>query len=185
MRPSRLSLFLTLAAMLLASGLASHAQTGGTFCVTIEGIKQGKFKGEMARAICGDRIPGVRFSYQVSSPHDMATGQASGKRQHNPVVVTVEWGPATPQIFQAVATNEVLKSVVIEFIRTGATGVQEVYQTIRLTNATVSSVRMHVNEPQPGGPAENRALADVAFAFQRIEIENRPGKTMAADDWSR
>ncbi len=106
-------------------------------------------------------------------------------RQHNPVVVTVEWGPATPQIFQAVATNEVLKSVVIEFIRTGATGVQEVYQTIRLTNATVSSVRMHVNEPQPGGPADNRALADVAFAFQRIEIENRPGKTMAVDDWAR
>lgn len=185
MKLHRPFLLLALVTILLASGAASYAQTGGTFCVTIEGIKQGKLKSEMTRTVCGDRIPGVRFSYQVNSPRDVATGMASGKRQHNPVVISTEWGPATPQIFQALTTNEVLKSVLIEFVRTGPTGIAEVYQTIRLTNATVSSVRMHVNDPQPGGAVDNRPLAEVAFTFQRIEMENRPGKTMAVDEWTR
>ncbi len=78
-----------------------------------------------------------------------------------------------------------LKSVLIEFVRTGATGVNEVYHSIRLDNATISSLRMHINDPQPGGPADNRALADVSFTFQRIEMENRAAKTMAMDDWAR
>lgn len=73
--------------------------------------------------------------------------------------------------------------MLVEFIRAGQAGKEEVYQTIRLTNATVSSIRMHVNEAQAGGPGDNRALADVSFTFQRIEVEHKTGRTMAVDDW--
>jgi type VI secretion system secreted protein Hcp len=55
------------------------------------------------------------FDYGLVSPRDPATGQASGKRQHKPVVITREWGTSMPQFLAAVATNEVLTKLTMEF----------------------------------------------------------------------
>src|SRR5438874_4351293 len=35
-------------------------------------------------------------SYEVKSPRDIATGQASGKRQHGSITIVKEWGAASP-----------------------------------------------------------------------------------------
>jgi type VI secretion system secreted protein Hcp len=157
--------------------------------VSIEGTKQGKFKGESIREAHKDKIAGLAFRYGVQSPRDVATGQASGKRQHQPVVFVKEWGPATPQIFQACTTNEVLKSVLFEFVHTTAEGSEEIYHTIKLSNATVSSIAQRMTEPQEGGArrggSESKELEEIALTFQTIEIENKVGKTMAADDWTK
>ena len=115
----------------------------------------------------------------------MATGQASGKRQHSPIVSTKKWGAARPQLFEALTATEVLRTVLVEFVETRRTGAEDAYQTIKLTNATVSGMRMHLNEPPPGEPADNRALEGVSLTFQRIEFENKPAKTAAMDDWTR
>jgi type VI secretion system secreted protein Hcp len=64
------------------------------FYVTIEGTKQ-KFVGESTGERAANKIAGISFSYEVSSPRDLATGQASGKRQHTPVVFTKEWGASS------------------------------------------------------------------------------------------
>jgi hypothetical protein len=40
----------------------------------------------------------LSFTYEVKSPRDVATGQASGKRTHKPLTITKEWGPSTPQL---------------------------------------------------------------------------------------
>src|SRR5262249_1750627 len=80
------------------------------FYVSIQGAKQGKFKGEGAHAH-KNVIPAHSFSYEVISPRDVATGQATGKRQHSPVTISKEWGAASPQLFQAAVTNEPLQSV--------------------------------------------------------------------------
>jgi type VI protein secretion system component Hcp len=74
--------------------------TGSSFSVTIEGTKQGVFA-----AAKGGNIAGLRFGYTVKSPRDAATGQATGRRQHGPVVVTKMVGTASPQIFQALTTT--------------------------------------------------------------------------------
>ncbi len=142
------------------------------FYVTIEGAKQGQFKGEGSR----NKIEGLKLFYEVSSPHDPATGQASGKRQHKAVTITKEWGAATPQLFQALVTNEALKSVLFEFIRTTPQGQDEVYYTVKLTNASVSHLKQYTDE-------SGAELEDVSFTFQRIEIDHRPGRTSASDDW--
>ena len=34
--------------------------------------------------------------YQVTSPRDAASGQATGKRMHKPFTIVKEWGAATP-----------------------------------------------------------------------------------------
>jgi type VI secretion system secreted protein Hcp len=156
------------------------------FYVTIEGVKQGKFKGEGHTKGHEDKIVGLAFDYQLTSPRDPATGQASGKRQHSPVKFTKEWGAASPQIFQALVSQEVLKAVLFEFIRANPTGGEAVYQTVKLLDATVSQLHQYKLMPpqQQGVKIDTQELEDVSFTFHKIEIDNKVGKTQAADDWS-
>lgn len=154
------------------------------FYVSIEGTKQGKFKGESVRDAHKAKFAAIGFNYEVISPRDLASGQASGKRQHKPIVVTKEWGASSPQIFQALTTNEVLKSVLFEFIRTTAEGAEEIHHTIKLTNATINSLKQYIQTAAKHEDAYDvHELEDVAFTFQKIEIDNKLGKTSSGDDW--
>jgi hypothetical protein len=47
--------------------------------------------------------------YQVISPRDAASGQASGKRMHKPFTIVKEWGAATPQLMAMKAGYDVKK----------------------------------------------------------------------------
>jgi type VI secretion system secreted protein Hcp len=155
------------------------------FYVSIEGTKQGKFKGESDREVHREKIAGIGFSHEVASPRDAASGQASGKRQHTPITFVKEWGAASPQIFQALTTNEVLKTVLFEFIATNENGEEEVVDTISLTNATVSRMRRHLDVDVGQPTADLNPLDEVSLTYTKIEIENKRGKTMAADEWGR
>jgi type VI secretion system secreted protein Hcp len=162
------------------------------FYVTIKGRKQGQFKGEGLEAgIEGEgatskngRIAGIRFFSETSSPRDAATGQASGRRQHKPILITKEWDAASPQLYKALVENEILDSVLFEFVKTNAQGQEFVYHTIKLTNANVSDIKAYLDLTDTTGDAyDAHELEDVSFTFQKIEIENKEGKTSAADDW--
>ena len=65
------------------------------FRVTLKGRKQGTLKGDDPRH--PDQIVGLNFVNHVLSPRDPATGQASGRRVHSPIVFTKEWGPPRPR----------------------------------------------------------------------------------------
>ncbi len=155
------------------------------FYVTIEGTKQGKFKGESKVAARKDNLVGLAFEYKVISPHDAATGVASGKRQHSPILFTKEWGPASPQIYQALWTNEVLKSVLFEFIRMSPDGKETIFQTVKLTTANIVAVHAYRDHTgaKSNDPVQTHELEDVSFVFHKIEVTNNIAKTMASDEW--
>jgi type VI secretion system secreted protein Hcp len=152
--------------------------------VSIEATRQGRLKGESQSRGEKGRIAGVRFTMETVSPRDVATGQASGKRQHKPILLTKEWGAASPQLYAALVANEVLKSVVFEFVKTDARGQETVFHRITLTNAAVSGVKSYLDlTDTSGGPFDGRTLEDVSFVYQKVAIENLEGKTSAVDDW--
>ncbi len=156
----------------------------GQFYVAIEAAKQGRLKGESERPQHADKMSGIAFSYEVKSLRDAATGQASGKRQHGPVTFTKEWGAASPQLFQALVTNELLKDVLFEFVRVDAsTGQEVVFETMRLKQANVAEIRRYV-AVDTEGELDELELEDIALTFRTIEIENRSGKTLATDTFS-
>jgi type VI secretion system secreted protein Hcp len=156
--------------------LATPARTVEIY-IAVEGTKQGKFKGESPVMPFKDQSRVFKFSYGVVSPRDVSTGQASGKRQHKPIIITREPDAASPQFFTALVTHEPLKPVVIRFLRGNLkTDVKEVQQIITLTNPSISDFRQYVGD-------DGRWLEDVAFVFKQIQIENKPGKTMAVDSW--
>ncbi len=154
------------------------------FYVQVEATKQGRFKTETPREKHQGKIPGIAFHYNVRSPRDVASGQASGKRTHQPVTFVKEWGPSSPQFFQALCTNESLKSVLFEFVKTDPNGEEYVYHTIKLVNASVSEIDQHLDRGAKQDQSHDvHELERISLTFQRIEIENKDGKTMAVDDW--
>ena len=66
-----------------------------------------------------------------------------------------------------------------EFSQPDAKGVSQVYQTIKLTNASVSGFTRRSSAS--AGPTD---LEDVSLTFQKIEITHVDGGITAADDWS-
>jgi type VI secretion system secreted protein Hcp len=107
--------------------------------VAFHGTKQGTIKGGSTRHHGWTEV--VSFSFGEKAPLDAGTGQASGKRQHNPVVIVKQSDEATPQLLQACVTNETLKSVSLSFARPSQDGKEEVYQTIELTNGAIVNFR--------------------------------------------
>ncbi|MBC8123415.1 MAG: type VI secretion system tube protein Hcp [Gemmatimonadaceae bacterium] len=166
-------------ALLALMPAVGRAQTF-EFYVSIEGTKQGLFANESIRSNHMPRVVGLNFDYLVKTPLDPATGAVSGKRRHGPVVMTKEWGAASPQLFQALVSNELLKSVVFEFYQTNQQGEEEVATLVKLTNAAV--VEIHQHSPPVGN--NRRQLEDVSFTFGAIEIQHLPGKTIATDSWT-
>ncbi len=158
--------------------------------ISITGKKQGQFKGEALQDKRKDKwISVLSFRSDVTSPRDVATGQASGKRQWHPVVIVKEWGAASPQALQALATNEVLTEVVIEFTRANSNGEVYVYQTVTLTDASVSQVRRFTGDSSSaeGGvsvPPHAMQLDEWSFTFRKIQVEDKDAKTMFNDDWA-
>ena len=112
-----------------------------------------------------------------------AAKSAAG-RQHHTVSMTKAWGAASPQLFQALVNNEVLKSVRFEFYRRDPTGVESVFQRITLESAFVASINQHIEQVYVRPNANVPELEEIAFVFQKITLENVPGATTAMDDWA-
>jgi type VI secretion system secreted protein Hcp len=141
------------------------AYTAHVGSLTAEGQKQGAFK---------KKITLLGFDYNVKSPRDAASGQATGKRQHSPVRIIKEIDATTPQFFQAAVTSENLKKVVIELPGSNGT----IDYRITLTNSNVVSERQY-DVGKGGQPSRE----EVELTFQKIEVESISGQTMAIDDW--
>jgi type VI secretion system secreted protein Hcp len=176
--------------------------------VSIVGSRQGRFNGESSgktwkspilSATLGDGIVSPRdtatgqasgkrqhqplsFLTDLQAFRDLATGQASGKRQHKPIVITKNWGAASPQLFQALVSNEVLR-VVIEFVdgdpdRTGTARI------VKLSGARIVGIRNKGVPVKHGTSANPHELEEVSFTFQKIEVSHRSGKSSCSDNWA-
>jgi len=129
--------------------------------ITIIGSRQGKFRGDAM----SDQIKVV----SVTRDTPMAAAMPTGRRMHATITITREIDKASPRFTQALATNELLPEVVINFV--GATGGEKTAQKIVLTNATILSVR------KAGGNEM------ITLDYQNIEVTWVKGGVSASDDW--
>jgi type VI secretion system secreted protein Hcp len=151
------------------------------FYISVKAAKQGDLKGESGKV--PTRIHILGFNYGVQSPRDPASGLPTGKRIHHPITVYKEWGVISPQLFEAMVTNENLPMVVIEEVRINPKGQEAVYMEIRLTNANISEIEIDPERASTPPLWTNREIERVSFTFQKIEIENKASKVTAQDDW--
>jgi type VI secretion system secreted protein Hcp len=120
--------------------------SGQRVFVTVLGKIQGQFAGENNTA----RMEVTGFEMQVNSPRDLATGQATGKRQHPPVMFQKNIGPASVQFYKASATNELLTTITLEVYKPSASGTSVLDYKIILTNATITSFKQSLIDGSKG-----------------------------------
>lgn len=150
------------------------------YTLSVKGSRQGDFTGETGKN--QTRIPVFGFNFGVNISRSSSTGQATGKRQYKPITVLKEWGVISPQLFQALITNEHLISVVIDELRTDPQGKEEIYMQIRLTNAFVAGIDVEAERLEDQPVFSGREIEQVSFTFEKIEIENEVSKVVAVDD---
>lgn len=157
--------------------------------MTVKGQKQGQFHSETAQKGLKDSIPILAFQMGLVAPRDATSGMASGRRQYKPVVITKEWGAASPQGLTACATNEDLADVTITFTKTNPMGQQQASQTVRLTDANIVEVERFTRSQDgtlllAANNLDTLELETWSFTFRKIEVDDNPSNLSFVDDWS-
>jgi len=106
-----------------------------------------------------------RFNYEITLPTAKTnTGGlvvVSG-RSHTPFTVTKPLGAASPQLLQALNTNEVLKTVEIDIYTTPRTPTSIMYYKIFLLNAQVSAISLRCDS--------TGTVEDVNLVYQTLKV---------------
>jgi type VI secretion system secreted protein Hcp len=154
-----------------------------TAYLKLKGQKQGAIKGSVTQKGRVGSILVIATHHEIAAPRDVASGVATGKRSHKPLVITKEIDQSTPPLYSALVSNEPFAECELEFWRAGSTGVEEPYFTIRLTKAIVA--RIEFVQPDTRNPemAKYGAYQNVSFAYQKIEWTWTKGGIAAVDDW--
>jgi type VI secretion system Hcp family effector len=120
----------------------------------------------------------------VQATRDAGSGLPTGKKKYMPITLTRYSDAASVNIFEAVSTNEDLKLVTIQLIRRSPEGKTQVYETIKLQNATVSSYVQYEGTGAPIRYGTNTTpVEEIQFTFQKISWQMVDSKTTATDDW--
>jgi type VI secretion system secreted protein Hcp len=155
------------------------ANSAVVFTVDIVGAVQKQFKFDTPAKRATE---GLKFAFQMGKPTDAATGMSSGKRQYSPITITKAWGPSSVQMYQAFVNNETLSTVTFDFY-SDLQGKFVVTQKIKLTNATISSIKRHIAVSMDNAPPDPRELEDITFTFQKIEFSDASG-AVTTDAWA-
>lgn len=125
--------------------------------LTIEGARQGKFKGTLQRGKDGG-FECLRYVLQPSGSQP-ATGR--GKPS---IIITKESDAASAQLLQALETGEPLKTVTLEFVEGEGSLGGKVVSRAEVTGATIVAIEQHFDAKTRG------VFEDVTLNFSKIEF---------------
>jgi type VI secretion system Hcp family effector len=156
--------------LVLCLGLALPVYAGNNVFMSITGPR-GPIQGDPKSPHGSQWIPVAEFDESIVSPRDPQSGLATGKRQHQPIKIVKEFDKSSPQLQRAMTTGEHLKEVVFQFYRNSG-GKEELYETIRLTDALISSF-----QTRTGGSAHgNRPTEEITFQYEKVEFTHAQQK---------
>jgi type VI secretion system secreted protein Hcp len=149
----------------------------------VVGQRSGEIKGSVTQKGREGKIMVIALSHDVVTPRDPATGEATGKRQHRPLIITKELDLASAPLHSAQASNENLKEWELQFWRPSVTSAEQQHFTIRLTNASIASISMQMPNNKHPDLMKLETFEEVAFTYQRIEWTWTDGGLTSSDDW--
>jgi type VI secretion system secreted protein Hcp len=145
----------------------------------IKGQKQGDIQGGVTQKGREGSLEVIAVSHEIISPRDAASGLATGKRTHKPLVVTLALDKASPLLLQAMLTGERLSEATISFVKGKKKGSAETYYEIKLTDVLISGYKF---EPNDEGPEESIAIS-FQLTYKKITWTWNDGGITASDDW--
>jgi len=151
--------------------------------LTLSGQKQGEIKGSVTQKGREGSIMVIAVSHEILSPRDPASGLPTGKRMHKPLVITKELDRSSPLLYNVLVNNENLTKWELKFWRPSATGAEQQFYTITLTNANISKIEFGMLNNKYDQLMKFAEYEEVAFTYQKIEWTWVDGGITAEDDW--
>jgi type VI secretion system secreted protein Hcp len=186
MKTQKIYRVLFAAALFQFIALVSSAQVTAIY-TSITGTVQGDIKSDAiaANKAAEGKIECLSFTSELQSPRDAATGLPSGKRLYKPVTLTMHFDGSTPKLLKAASTNEILKTVKIEFMKPNTNGVVGNFATVTLTNATIASIEEVVENKTTSDLVKSSFVIKISLTFQKIETDSMGGTPSSmSDTWS-
>jgi type VI secretion system secreted protein Hcp len=143
----------------------------------LKGQKQGQIKGSSKVKGREGTIEVEAVSHEVTAPYSAASGLPTGKRQHKPLTITKAIDKSSPMLMSALTSNENISSWELFFYTRGAKGAEVLAYTIKLTNASITSIRLETD-------ADGKVHEVVSVTYKKAEWTWADGGIMAEDDWT-
>ena len=148
----------------------------------LAGVKQGEIRGSVTQKGREGKIAVIAVSHEIVSPRDATTGQATGKRQHRPLLITKELDRSSVPLRQMLIGNEPAKDWELQLYRP-ISGTETLYLTIRLTDAAIASIEMQMPNNRDVALTNRETFEEIAFVYSKIEWTWADGGLVAADDF--
>lgn len=149
--------------------------TEGTF--TPESVGNSYQKGHENEAL----IKG--FSHNINIPRDPQSGQPSGQRVHEPLVISKIFDKCSPLLYNALTKGETLTEVELKWYRTSYAGKPEHYFSIILEDAVIVDIDAYMENEEGQAKTQVAPLEKVAFAYRKITWRHEAASTSGEDDW--
>jgi type VI secretion system secreted protein Hcp len=157
-----------------------------TVHLKLKGKTQGDINGESSQTSLGraDTIECFAFSMGVNSAYDLATGQATGRRQWEPMKIHKHYDRASPLIMKALVNNEQVDGK-FTFYRPDpmGDGTMQQFYSIEFSRGRVTSFRQLVYDSRDPENKGDHPDEEVTFVFGKVVVSNDAAKTSATDDW--
>jgi type VI secretion system secreted protein Hcp len=131
--------------------------------------KQGIIRGPVTLAGRKDSILVFLCSHEIVSPRDPLSGLPTGQRQHKPLTIRKDIDCSSPLLMNSLCTNENIKNLVLQFWHKDRLGKEVAFYTIRLTNASIASIRLEMPEENPPETTRHPIRENVSFCYEKIE----------------
>ncbi|HET6983356.1 MAG TPA: type VI secretion system tube protein TssD [Myxococcaceae bacterium] len=144
-------------------------------------------KGESTQASMGreNSIECVSYSSGVTSAREAASNLATGRRQHEPLIIRKRIDKASPLLSKALVENQQVEGV-FKFYRPNPTGdgTTEQFFTVAIKGGRVFSQKLLILNTLDPQQASEPPLEEVGFVFHTINWTYTNGGIEHEDNWS-
>lgn len=123
------------------------------------------------------------FQHRVTLPRDPQSGQPTGQRIHQPLIISKVFDRTSPLLMEVLCSGEVLPKVEIKWYRTSKLGIQEHYYTTTLEDAIIVEIKDYMLNCQDPANAHSTHLQEVHFTYRKITWLHDISTTTGSDDW--
>ncbi|MBV9673986.1 MAG: type VI secretion system tube protein Hcp [Verrucomicrobia bacterium] len=154
-----------------------------TAYLKLSGSKQGEITGSVTQRGREGQILVIAANHEVAYSKDFATGLPTGKRQHKPFSITKEVDKSSPFLYQAMINNEDFKIWELRFWTSLASGMEEQYYTVKLTDALIADLVFHMPNSRNPDLSKYPEYEEVSFTYKKIQWLWTDNNLSAQDDW--
>jgi type VI secretion system secreted protein Hcp len=131
----------------------------------------------------GNKLACEEVHFDTTSPRDPSSGLATGRRQYGQLKILYTLDSRAPA-FQALATNQVLPVVQLQFTKTDQAGKEQVYHVVHLGNTKVVGVQPHVLSKHGTFRGLLLEYLEYDLVYRQITWTHGKGGKAFNDDWS-